>query len=752
MKSDEETGAIDMVLDPRHPNNLVASMYDRDRKAWDYQNSGKGSGVYRSTDGGETWHPVKGLPTGYDAGRIGLGNCASHPETIYAMADNQVADPAWRDRDEKIATGRLTPRRFLLLTEDTIQQVDHRALETFFRQYPPGDLKTDDILAQIKAKKLTIEQIEKTIQDKAPNTFDGGVVHDEVYRSDDGGKSFHEVTTQFLGELGGYYYERVVVNPTDPNDVYVSGLPLLRSTDGGKNWTYVFRQAHVDYHAIWHDPRDPKKVWVGNDGGLYVSRDSGEHMRHIENLAVGQGTAIAVDNKYPYNVYIGMQDNGTMKGPSNYRPGQSDPSEWKVVGGGDGSYVAVDPRGNGDVAYISSQFGEFEARDFAKNEGWGVRPPLPKGDPPLRFNWVTPLFVSSFDPDVVYVGAQRLYRSFDMGRHFAPISPDLTKNLPDGNVPYSTIKDISESPLRFGLIYVGCDDGNVKMTPDGGFQWIDVATPEKKKWVSRVVASKWDEGTVYCSQSGFREDDWSAYLWKSPDYGKSWKSIVNNLPAETINVIREDPAHKEILYVGTDLGVYVSLDSGQTWETLQGGIPRTPVHDLVVQAREIDLVVGTHARSIWILPLKWVYELTPDLRKKPITLFNVDNMTRGDNWGYENSRARYDVSLPKSPALSGEIYTSASGKGTIRLLDKDNKVVAQSSFDAVLGFNPVSLDLRLSEPKPITPLKRDKVSATDVLKDPYEPLRAQFVPVGDYTLEVQVGTAKASQKWKLEKS
>ena len=752
LKVDEETGAMDMVLDPHNTNNLVASMYDRDRKAWDYQGSGKGSGVYRSTDGGNTWKPVTGLPTGYDAGRIGLGNCASHPETIYAMADNQGLDSDWADRDEKIPSGRLTARRFLLLTEDSIQLVDHKLLESFFKDYAPGDLKTDDILAQIKAKKLTLEQIREKIEVKQPNAFKGDVIHDEVYRSDDGGKTFHPVTARFLGELGGYYYERVVVNPTDPNDVYVSGLPLLRSTDGGKNWTYVFKSAHVDFHAVWHDPRDPKKVWAGNDGGLYVSHDGGEHVRHIDNLAVGQATTVAVDNKYPYNVYVGLQDNGTMKGPSSYVPGKSDVQEWKSVFGGDGSAVAVDPRGNGDVAYVAYQFGEHSAIDFSKNNlSWSARPSAPKGDPPMRFNWVSPIFISAFDPDVVYVGAQRLYRSFDMGKHYLPISPDLTKNLPDGNVPYSTIKDVSESPLRFGLIYVGCDDGNVKMTPDGGYQWIDIATPEKNKWVSRIVASKWDEGTVYCSQSGYREDDWQAYLWKSTDYGKSWTSIVGNLPAETINVIREDPTHKDYLYVGTDMGVFASVDGGKTWESLHGGIPRTPVHDLVVQARDGDLVIGTHARSAWVLPLKWFYELTPDMRKKPITLFSVDNMTRSTSWGYENGRSKWDTSTPKSPAIKGEIYTAEPGKGFIRLRDKDGKVVKETAFDAVRGFNEVSLELRLTEPKPIVTTKRTGVAAQDVVKDPYEALRATFVAVGDYMLEVQVGDAKTSQKWKLEK-
>jgi photosystem II stability/assembly factor-like uncharacterized protein len=752
LKVDEETGAIDLALDPKNPNILLASMYDRDRKAWDFQGSGKGSQAFRSTNAGSTWTPIEGLPKGFDAGRIGLAFAPSHPDTAYAIVDNQGLDVDWADRDEKVATGRMTPRRFLLLTEDTILQVERKALDNFFRDYPAGDLKVDDILAQIKAKKLTIEQLRDKIEAKAPTAFTGDLVHDEVYRSDDGGKSFKPVPSRFLGEFGGYYYDRVFVNPTDENDVYVTGLPLLRSVDGGKSWTYVFKSAHVDYHAVWHDPRDPKLVWVGNDGGVYVSHDGGQHIRHIDNLAVGQATTVAVDNKYPYNVYVGLQDNGTMKGPSSYVPGESDPQEWKQVFGGDGSAVAVDPRGNGDVAYVSYQFGEIYGIDFSKNNlQWSVRPSLPKGDPPARFNWVSPITVSSFDPDIVYVGAQRLYRSFDMGHHYLPISPDLTKNLPVGNVPYSTIKDISESPLRFGLIYVGCDDGSVKMTPDGGFQWIDIATPEKNKWVSRVVASKWDEGTVYCSQSGYREDDWKAYLWKSTDFGKTWTSLVGNLPAETINVVREDPTQKNILYVGTDMGTFVSLDTGKTWESLSGSIPRTPVHDLVVQARENELVIASHARSAWVLPLKWVYALTPEIRKQPLHLFPVDDGTRTSRWGYETS-SKWDSSLPKSPVVSGELYTAEPGKAFVRLLDKDGKLVKEKPFDAVRGFNDFSLELRLTEPKPAVPTKRTAVPAADVLKDPFEAQRATFVAAGDYTLEVQVGAAKASQKWKLSKS
>lgn len=749
LKVDEYTGAIDFVMDPRNPDVIHCAMYDRDRRAWNFRESGPGSGVFRTTNGGKTWSKVTGLPTGDAAGRIGLAQAPSQPDRLYAYVENQSVDPTdWEGIDEKVPSGRLTARRFLLLNEETLVQIDPTVLNAFFRQAGGSQLKAEDVIKDVKDKKLTVEKLREQIEEKNPGFFDPGATGEELYRSDDGGKMWKKVETGNFGTIGGYYFDKVFVNPKNADDVYVTALPLLRSTDGGKNWTYVARRAHVDFHAVWHDPRQDGKVWMGNDGGLYLSYDGGATTTHINNLGVGQATTLALDNKRPYNIYIGLQDNGTMKGPSNYVPGQSDPTAWTDIFGGDGSAIAVDPRNDGDIVYVAYQFGESSAINQATNERWRTKPNAPTGSPAARFNWVSPILISSHHPDILYIGAQRLYRSFNQGRKWEAISPDLTKDKPNGDVPYSTLKDISESPFRFGLIYVGCDDGNVKMTPDGGVTWVDISTPQKDKWVSRVVSSKYEENTVYVSQNGYREDDFSPYLWKSTDRGKTWTSIVGNLPNEPINVIREDPTRKDILYVGTDMGVYVSFDGGKTWETLQGGLPHTPVHDLLVQPRDNDLVIATHARSAWVLPLKYVYEITPDIRKKDLTLFEVSDATKLSTWGMDR-RDRWNTEPPRAPKVNVNFYAKSAGKATIRIKDKDGKVVKEKSLDAVTGYNFADIDLELTPAKRDALPKRDIKTVQDILADPLAANRATYVAPGEYTIELQVGDKIVTQKWKV---
>ncbi len=577
------------------------------------------------------------------------------------------------------------------------------------------------------------------IETKNPRAFQRNTAGAELYRSDDFGATWRRTPGGKLGQFTGYYYGRVMVDPKDENDLFAVGVLLIHSKDGGKTWKLADSNAHVDFHAVWNDPRNPLKTWVGSDGGLFLSHDECETCQPINNLPVGQATTLAVDNHFPYRVYVGMQDNGTMRGPSTYRPGVSDPRDWEELFGGDGSAVSVDPRSSLDLVYLAYQFGESSAVNMKTQESWNTRPSTAKGEPASRFNWVSPLILSPHSPEVLYNGSQRLYRSLDQGHHWAPISPDLTKNLPDGNVPYSTIKDVSESPLRFGLIYVGCDDGNVQMTPDGGFQWINIATPQPKKWVSRVVASKWDEATVYCSQSGYREDDFEPYLWKSTDYGKTWHSIVGDLPSETVNTVREDPTRKDLLYVGTDMGAYVSFDGGSHWEPLQGGIPHTPVHDLVIQEREKDLVAATHARSAWILPLKWVYALTPEIRRADLTEFDIDDVSRSTSWGYEFREPWNTGPLPVH-AAHVNFFTKSPGKATVQLLGKDGKVLRKQELDAVRGFNflDFSLELKPWAPGTVDVRKRQVKTAADVLSDPREAERPQYVPAGNYTISVTV--------------
>jgi hypothetical protein len=347
------------------------------------------------------------------------------------------------------------------------------------------------------------------------------------------------------------------------------------------------------------------------------------------------------------------------------------------------------------------------------------------------------------------VGSQFVHRSFNGGRRYEPISPDLTRNLPNGDVPFSTIKDLSESPLRFGLLYAGADDGRVTMSPDGGYSWHDIPTPMPDKWVSRVVASKHDLATVYVAQNGYRDDDFAAYLWRSADFGKTWTSIAANLPAEPINVIREDPERKDVLYVGTDAGVYVSLDTGRTWEALAGGMPTAPIHDLAIHPREKDLIAASHSRGLWVLPLKWVYAITPAIREADLTVLEAPDVRRNPRWGYDR-REPWDSTPPNEPKLSGMFYTKVPGKGTISLLDKDGKTVLSRGIEAKRGFNAIDFSLQIKAGTRLLVAPERKVETVEqALADPFLATRPEYVPVGDYTLRIEVAGKSVRQPWKL---
>ena len=746
LKVDERTGAIDLAMNPKNPDILLASMWDNDRRAWNFKESGPGSAVYRSENGGKSWSKVTGLPSGEFVGRTGLAFAPSDPKVAYALVDFQGGDPDTKFKNEFAPSGTLTPMRFILLTEDEFVGLDKDVLEKFGDAYLPRGTKVEEIVAEIKDKKKTLADVRTLMERRAPNVFAMDSVYVELWRTDDAGKTWRKTHRGGIEIDYGYYFGKISVNPRDANDLVALGLSAYRSRDGGKTFSVIANRNHSDHHAMYWDAQNPKRMVNGNDGGPYLSEDGGKSWRHLNNLAVGQTTTLALDNKRPYNIITGLQDNGTMLGPSTYRPGFSDLSAWKDINGGDGSAIAVDPRGDGDLIYSSSQFGSFNAWDQKTNERWNVSPPRTK-----RHNWIAPIIVSPHHPDIIYVGSEKLSRSLDRGRTWEDLSGDLTKNLPNGDVPFSTLKDISESPFKFGQVVIGCDDGTVKVTQDHGGTWTDISTPAPDKWVSRVVASKYDRARIYVAQNGYREDDFKAYLWRSDDLGKTWKSIVGNLPDEPINVIREDPEHKETLYVGTDMGVYVSFDAGNTWEALAGGLSNLPVHDLQIQQRERDLVIATHARSCWVLSLKPFDDITDEVTKPDIYLWTVDDMTRGARWGFDRRQA-WSGDPDRKQLLNGRFFAKAGGKGTVSLKEKaTGKVVKEVAIEAVPGFNFFSVDLELTPSKPntIDVKKWDPKTAADKLKDPYEAERPTYIAAGEYTLEIKIGDKIATQVWKL---
>lgn len=752
LKLDECTGVIDLTIDPRNPQVLYAAAWDRDRRAWNFRDGGPGTAIYKTTDGGKTWAKLgNGLPNNGNLGRIGIALAPSKPDRIYAYIDNQGGDEDTLYRDENTPGGTLTAKRFRLIKDPKVfLAIDRKILSSFITAQMPRNTDVDATLKAVEAGTMTLDDIAKKMEERNPNVWQMEVMHGEVYRSDDAGKSWKKANIGYLDTDGyGYYCGRVMVSPHNPDDVYITSMLMWRSRDGGRTFERTANGTHVDYHSYWVDPTNPRFHAVGNDGGLYFSYDDGKTWDHINRMPVGQFTTIAVDTKTPYNIFGGLQDNGTMKGPSTYRPGRDNMWLWSAIGGGDGSAVAVDPRDDGDLVYGASQFGAHYARNQKTNEFYSLRPRPDSPAERLRFNWISPIFISTHHPDIVYLGSQKLHRSLNRGRTFESISGDLTKNLPNGDVPYSTLKDISESPFKFGLIYVGSDDGNVQVTKDHGNTWESINTPAPNKWVSRVVASKHDKATVYVAQTGYREDDYTPYLWKSTDYGKTWTSIAGNLPPEFINVIREDPDKKDWLYVGTGMGVYFTSDGGKNWVPLNGGIPRTPIHDLVVHPTQKELVVASHGHSVFTFKLDLLNKVF-EQREKPLYVWSISEMTRG-RWEYRQ-RAEWDVSDPASPLLNGEMFTQTPGDGSVRIKDKDGKVVLEKKFTWTRGYNTFGVELLLQKgaARYSTDVKGRKITtAEEAVADPYYAERFQYLPVGEYTVEVTAAGKTETVKWKL---
>jgi photosystem II stability/assembly factor-like uncharacterized protein len=745
LKGDERTGCMDVEVDPRGNGVIYASMWERDRRAWNFLESGPGSAVYKSVDNGKNWTKLPGLPNGMDMGRTSLAIAPSHPDTVYAFVDNNGSDMDTGTGDDYQPSGTLTLSRFRRMTDEAIKGLDEKELSRFIRPYIPQESKPDDVAKKVVAGEMSRSELADLMLKKNPDVFEADVEQGQIWRTDNAGKSWVK-TRSDMGDHGGYYWNEAVVDPQDQNTVYTLGLLALKSVDAGGTWAPIATRNHVDHHALWIDPTNSKFMLNGNDGGIYASFDGGDSWSHWNNLPVGQLTTIAVDNKPTYNIFGGLQDNGTMKGPNTYRPGISDINLWNDIGGGDGSAIAVDPRGDGDIVYGASQWGAHYIVDQVSGQRRSVRPREIQGSPPLRFNWISPILISKFHPDVIYIGSQRLHRSFDQGRTWEVISGDLTKDIPNGDVPHSTLTTISESPFRFGQIYIGTDDGNVKYTPDTGLTWKDIETPAKDRWVTRIVASSHKDGRVYCSQNGYRQDEWTPYVWVSEDFGTTWKSISANLPFEPVNTIREDSTNPDILYVGTDMGVYVSMNRGGSWIAYGTGIPNTPVHDLVIQDKAEDMVIASHARSAWVVSIKPIRKLTKEILAEEFHSFGVDVPSGRDRWPYRRSSAFADDTY-QDQLVTTEIFSSVAGVGGISLVDSEGKVIVSRKINVVRGFNFLSLGLMLQPGDPkAPPVQGDPNDPKTALNDPYAARRAQYVDKGTYQLVLTVDGKEFKQE------
>ncbi len=649
----ERVGVIDLVMDPSNPDVLYAAAYDKVRLPWHFEAGGPESGIYKTTDGGKTWKRLSGgLPSGY-IGRIGIDIFRKNPNILYAVVEN-------------------------------------------FRQ-PTEEEKAAGRRAGRQAHPVSVG---------------------EVYRTDDAGQTWVKVNTgkEPLASKAPYSFNQIYVDPENDRVVYITGVTLASSVDGGRTWRdadwpprTLFSSAFGDVRTLWIDPQNPKRILFGSDGGVYISYDGGKTCHHFYNLPLGEVYALGVDMEEPYNVYAGLQDHDSWKGPSNSWSGAVNLSDWVTVGGGDGMYNVVDPTDSRWV-YNCREFGDFYRLDQKTGTRKRIQPVRAEGMEPYRFNWTPPIHLSPHNSSIVYIGAQVLLRSLDRGDNWEEISPDLTTNDRSkqggaGNITFCTITTISESPRKPGVIWVGTDDGKVQVTTNGGVTWTDCTAALAKAgapgplWVSRVFASPHEPGTAFVAKSGFRNDDFKPYVFKTTDYGRTWVSISRGMPDSPVNVVIQDQKNPELLFAGTDNGLFVSLNGGKEWLPFQNNMPRVKVTDLIIHPREGDLVAGTYGRGIWITNIWPLRELNLLPAEAGVYLFTIRPAIQKQYPVFGNYHLTGDSHLftpnePDEVAIYYYLRSEAKEKIKISVFDRDGNLLQELLADGRAGLNCAAWNMR----------------------------------------------------------
>ncbi|MFN0036532.1 MAG: WD40/YVTN/BNR-like repeat-containing protein [Saprospiraceae bacterium] len=637
--TDEKTGCADILMDPRNPDVLLASMWQFRRTPYSFSSGGPGSALFKSTDGGKNWRKItNGLPTG-EFGRIALALAPSAPDNVLAIVESE---------------------------------------------------KTSLLI------------------------------------SADGGESWKYQSANTNVTARPFYFSTLVVDPKDPKRVYRPAFSFSISTDGG----YSFSEAsnaggwvHSDHHALWINPNSTNHMYLGTDGGVYMSLDQGVTWTHLNTLPVSQFYHVQIDDRSPYNVYGGLQDNGSWRGPSQSRGGIEN-RDWDNVGGGDGFWVqpdATDP----EIIFSESQGGEVAKQNMRTNQSQFLQPQPSKGDEKFRWNWNTPLVKGAANPKTLYIGAQFLFKTTDRGNSWQRISPDLTTNNKEkqkqaesGGVTvdntsaenHCTIFSIGNSPLEENLIFVGTDDGNIQVTRDGGTNWEliskNIPGVPLGTWVSRVTPSRFDRNVVYATFDNHAYGDMKTYAAKSADGGKTWASISTDKVLQGYaHVIVEDLENRDLLFLGTEFGLYISTDGGQSWVLYKSRLPEyVAVRDIVIHPKTNDLVLGTHGRGIFIIddisPLR---RLTAEVLQKDVALLPT-RPTAVSSGHYGSAFPSTDsYAGPNTPELATIQYylkdRLSTGDVTVEILDASGKVLASMPGTKRKGINFVRWDMRTAPPK-----------------------------------------------------
>lgn len=740
-----QTGIIDMDRNPQNYNEIYASAWDKDRKAWNFRGNGNGSGIYKSADGGINWKLIStdqsGFPTGEGVGRIGLA--VADENVVYAIHDNQFRRP---ETAQKITDG-LTRDDFRTMDSADFLALDNKKLESFLRENGFQEkYQAENVKNMVRSGNVKPVDLTRYLEDANSMLFDTPVIGAEVYRSEDGGNTWQKTHEGYLDGLYysyGYYFGKIHVSYTFPQHIYIYGVPILKSEDGGKTFRSIGGEnVHADHHALWINPNRLGHLINGNDGGVNITYDDGRTWIKNNAPAVGQFYTVNIDNEKPYNVYGGLQDNGVWKGPHNavidnswHQSGQN---PYESIMGGDGMQVQIDNRDINTV-YTGFQFGNYFRLDLANEKTTYIQPKHELGDDPYRFNWQTPILLSPHNQDILYLGGNKLMRSMDKGDSWRAISPDLTKGGKKGNVAYGTLTSISESPFEFGLLYAGSDDGLLHVSRNAGGSWRNISGSfPADLWVSRVIASGHAQGRVYVTLNGYRWDDFTPYVYMSEDYGDTWSSIASNLPPSPVNVIKEDPVNDNILYLGTDNGAWMSFDQGGSWQPFAEGLPNVAIHDLVIQEREKDLILGTHGRSLYLAEIGLIQQLRAN--ESRLVLDELPAIRRSPRWG----RRFNSWSDPYQPKLDVPLFAPMTGDSDWTLGLEDGTILKNWSAELDKGVNIKQYDLTLDE-NGVKALKKNKGKELEAAED-----GNFYLPTGTYTLRVKQGDQSDSLSFEIK--
>jgi photosystem II stability/assembly factor-like uncharacterized protein len=697
-----DTGIIDLDVDPNNFDIQFASSWQKGRKAWNFLGNGKNSGIYKSTDGGNSWSLVStkdsGFPVGDGVGRIGLAVYDS--QTIYAILDNQDRRPSNKNPS---TSSDLSKNDFELISKEAFLELDNKKLDKFLRDnYFPTEYTSKYVKNLVSKNKIVPSDLKLYLEDANTVMFETPIIGAQVYRSDDGGISWSLKNSYYLDRLYntyGYYFGRIHVSPVNKDDIYIYGVPFIKSKDGGVTYQSIdYPNVHVDHHDLWINPNNPNHLINGNDGGVNISYDDGKNWIKLNQPTVGQFYTINVDNEKPYNVYGGLQDNGvwmasneSVESPSWHQSGQNN---WKSIMGGDGMQIQIDKR-NSNIIYTGYQFGTYFRINNSTGKRTYIKPKHELGESPLRFNWQTPILLSPHNQDILYLGSNKLHTSLNKGDNWSFKSKDLTNGIKKGNVPYGTISTLDESIFKFGKIVTGSDDGLIQISNDGGNSWelISKDLPQKL-WVSRVVFSKHNENRIYATLNGYRNDDFSPYVYVTNDNGKSWENISSNLPKSSVNVIKEDPHIEDIIYLGTDNGAYISLNKGDEWAPFSNGINKVAVHDLVIQKDNKDLLLATHGRSIYKTNLSVIYSMLEksEKKKEPHYIY-VEDIRFSSRWGKKTYNWS-DYNVPKKNAI---VFSDTKQKNSFILLNSNDKVLSKRDITLLNGFQYVNIPIEFDE-------------------------------------------------------